>query len=95
MISCKLCSDDLTDRNKKRLKTVASVHADLFDLVNDLCEIARVSKPDIHRFLLLEPKYLCKDCHSIISRYTELKPQLKKLQDKLLASLQSNPDQVQ
>ena len=52
------CKSDLTDRNKERLKTVASVHADLFDLVNDLCEIARVSKPDIHQFLFVEPKHL-------------------------------------
>ena len=50
------CKSDLTDRNKKDyIKTVASVHADLFDFVNDLCEIARV---DNHQFLLVEPKYL-------------------------------------
>ena len=74
VIWCKLCSDNLTDRNNKnRLKTVASVYTDLFDLVNNLCEIARVSKPDIHQFLLVELKYLYKECHSIITKQTNKK----------------------
>ena len=68
--------------------------AELSETAADLCANDCVSWSDIHQFLLEEPNYLCKECHSTIRKYKELKPHLKKLQDKMLASLLPDPGQV-
>ena len=88
---CKLCNSYLVE---KRKKTVTSVFAELSEIAADLCANERVSRSDIHQFLLKEPNYLCKGCHSTIRKYKELKPHLKKLQDQMLASLLPDPGQV-
>ena len=84
---CKICSSDLSeDHKKRRLKTVTSVRAELSEIVVDVC--GDVSKTIIERFVRNESRYLCRECHSTIIKYIEVRPRIQRVKEKIAVLMQ-------
>jgi len=74
---CKACGETLSSNAKERKPFNGPPYSILYEIAQD--ERPPMSPADIHRVLASAPSYVCKPCHSALSKYHNIKKQMDKI----------------